>query len=144
MMMSLQESYQKFSENHNQLNYWQGELAKKADWDNSEARRLAQELSSVEVSFKSHLRTCVTSNRIEDMLSEEQRTELIPYLRSEQAYYLKVAEFDEEAFIHFTGLVYHLWAATRQAYKQSLKALTDYQLKLQASKELVDVAYLPG
>ena len=144
LLMSLQEAYQNFSENHDQLDYWQQQLAKKDEWDDQAERQLAQELSNVEVSFKSNLRACDAANRIEDMLSEAQRTELIPYLRSEQAYYLKVSEFDEEAFLRFNSLVYDLWTATRLAYKQALKSLTDYQLRLQMREEPPEFTRLQG
>ena len=139
MVMSLQEAYQNFSEDHHQLDYWQEQLGTTATWGPQEIHTLAKELSNVEVGFKSHLRVCVAANRIEDMLPESRRQEVIPYLRSDQAYYLKVSDFDEEAFMRFTSLVYDLWTATRQAYKQSLKSLTDYQLRLQVTEELPDL-----
>ena len=134
-LMSLQKAYRSFTENRQQLDYWRGQLYTKTHWTDQEASELTKELSNIEVNFKSHLRACVANNQIEGELTEAMQKELIPYLRGEQAYYLKVSEFDEEALARFTDLVLDVWVATRLAYKQSLKSLTDYQLGLQVAEE---------
>ena len=139
-LMSLQQAYRSFSANQQQLDYWRDQLPTKSNWTDQEASELTKELSNIEVSFKSQLRACAAADQIEKSLTEAHRKKLIPYLRSEQAYYLKVSAFDEEAFAHFTNLVFDVWTATRLAYKQSLKSLTDYQLGLRVAEEVERVA----
>ena len=136
-LMSLQKAYQSFSENRHQIDYWRGQLLAQSHGTEPETSELAKELANVEVSFKSQLRTCAAVDRIVENLTESLHHELVPYLRSEQAYYLRVSEFDQEALDHFAALVLDVWTAARGAYKQSLKSLTDYQLGLHVTAEPV-------
>ena len=139
-LTSLQGAYQNFTEHQQQIEYWRNEWRVRTHWTEEEMRELTKELASIEANFKSHLRSCEASARIEAHLTETQQQSLIPYLRSEQAYYLKVSEFDDEAFARFADLVLKVWTATRLAYKQSLKSLTDYQLGLQVAEEVQSIA----
>ena len=135
MLMSLQEAYRNFSTNQHQLTYWQNQQGAQATHTNQQVCELTEELSSVEVSFKSYWRACGAVKIIHSKLTQARQQELIPYLRSEQMYYLKMSEFDEEALLRFTHLVFDVWDATRLAYRQSLKSLTEYQLGLRVAEE---------
>ena len=135
-LISLQEAYRNFSANWHQLMYWQEQQATYLDQEHSEVCVLTEELSSVEVSFKSNLLACASISYINSELTEARQQELVPYLRSEQAYYLKISEFDKDALARFNHLILDIWTATRQAYRQSLKSLTDYQLGLQVVEEV--------
>ena len=143
-LVSLQEAYRSFSANRYQLAHWQQQRSVLAPRTNQELDGLTEELSSVEVSFKSNLLACVAVDHIRGQLTTARQQELVPYLRGEQAYYLKLSEFDEEVLDHFTDLVFDVWMATRRAYRQSLKSLTDYQLGLRMVEETQDVAQLQG
>lgn len=129
-LMCLQKAYRHFSENQQQIAYWQNQLLHKPWWTKEETKELAIELSTIEASFKSHLQMCPELTSIQETMPEAHWQNLIPYLRSEQMYHLNVARFDKESFAHFARMVSEVSAATEQAYRQSLKSLTDYQLGL--------------
>ena len=141
-LMSLQDAHRTFSENRQQIEYWRNEWHVREQWADEEMQAMTKELASIEVNFKGGLRSCDASAAIEDNLADTQRQTLIPYLRSEQTYYLKISKFDEEAFALFAQLVIDVGNATRLAYQQALKSLTDYQLGLQVAEEAHEVAEL--
>ncbi len=136
-LMNLQKAHRCFSEVKDQIAYYQHQLLHQGRWTKDEADGLAKEVSTIEVGFKSHLRACAELPTIEDTLTETQRKNLVPYLSSDQVYYLNVSRFDKKAFIRFKTLVIEISSATDQAYRQSLRSVTDYQLGLQMVQEEV-------
>lgn len=134
-LMNLQESHQHFSEAKEQIAYWQHQLLYKSRWTKDETDELAKEVATIEARFKSHLRAGAELPTIEASLCETQRKKLIPYLSSEQAYYLNVSKFDEKAFARFKTLVTEISRATDRAYRQSLRSVTDYQSGLLMAQE---------
>ena len=129
-LISLQEAHQCLAESQQQIDYWQNQLGTKSHWTEQEVSELTKEMSNVEVRFKSYLRSCATTDKITATLGETQQEALTQYLNGEQTFHLKVSTFDEEGYARFVGLVLDVKQATSQAYKQSLKSLTDYQIEL--------------
>ena len=134
-LMHLQKAYQHFSKNQRQIGYWQNQLLHKPLWTKEEIKELTIELSTVEACFKGHLRMCPELTSIQEAMPELQWQNIIPYLRSEQMYHMNVARFDKGGFAQFTRIVSEVNAATEQAYRQSLRSVTDYQLGLQVAQE---------
>ncbi len=133
-LIKLQETYHHLTESQQQIDYWQNQLGTKTHWSEDEERELTKELSGVEVRLKSHLRASETTDHYVTLLSEMTRKTLIPYLNGDQAYFLRVATFDEEGFACFTSLVLDIKQATYLAYRQALKSLTNYQLGLEMAQ----------
>lgn len=134
-LMNLQQAHQHFSETKEQIAYWQNQLLHQGRWTKDEVGELAKEAATVEVGFKSHLRACAELPTIEKALCETQRNNLFLYLSSEHGYYLEVSRFEEKAFVRFKTLVTEISRATNQAYRESLRSVTDYQLGLQMARE---------
>ena len=130
-LIRLQETHHHLTESQHQIDYWQNQMGTKTHWSEEEARELTRELSNVEVKLKSHLRASETMEHSVPLLTETTQKILTPYLNGDQAYFLKVATFDEEGFARFTSLVLNIKHATSLAYRQALKSLTDYQMGLQ-------------
>ncbi len=129
-LIELQEMHHYLIQSQQQIDYWQNQLGKKTHWSEEDAKELTRELSNVEVKLKSRLRASETTDYYVTLLNETARETLIPYLNVDQAYFLKVASFDEEGFARFTSLVVDIKHAVYLAYRQALKSLTDYQIGL--------------
>ena len=134
-LMHLQKAYRRFSENQQQIDYWQNQLLHKPWWTEEEAKELATALSTVEASFKGCLRMCPELTSIQEAMPKSQWQNLLPYLRSEQMYHMNVAKFNKNDFVHFTKMLSEVTAAAEHAYRQSLRSVTDYQLGLQVAEE---------
>ena len=130
-LMNLQQAYRHFTEIKEQTAYWQDQLLHQGRQGKDATDELTKEVATIEVGFKSHLRACAELPTIKAALPEMQRKKLVPYLSSEQTYFLDVSRFDEKAFAHFKTLVTEISDATNQAYWQSLRSVTNYQLGLQ-------------
>ncbi|MGB3781117.1 MAG: M48 family metallopeptidase [Tunicatimonas sp.] len=136
-LMNLQQAHQHFSEIKEQIAYWQNQWLHQGRRGKDEMNELAKAVATIEVGFKSHLRACADLPTIKAALPEAQQKKLIPYLSSEQVYFLNVSKFDEKAFAHFKTLVTEISNATDRAYWQSLRSVTNYQLGLQEAQEEV-------
>ena len=133
-LMNLQQAYRHFTEIKEQTAYWQDQLLHQGRQGKDAMDELTKEVATIEVGFKSHLRACAELPTIKAALPEMQQKKLVPYLSSEQTYFLDVSRFDEKAFAHFKTLVTEISDATNQAYWQSLRSVTNYQLGLRMAQ----------
>lgn len=104
-------------------------LYTKPRWTEDEIKQLAAELSSLEKQFRDFLKSQDVQSLTEHIDSEEQKEVLKEYVNNSK-FYSKTSDFDEQAFINLSNLVYNVSGSIGIRYGNSLKKMTDFQLEV--------------
>lgn len=104
-------------------------LYAKTRWTEDEIKQLVAELSSLEKQFKDFLKEQDIHMLAEYIDSEEQKETLKEYTET-NTYYSKISDFDEQSFINILNLVHDVSGSIGIRYGNSLKKMTDFQLRL--------------